>query len=94
MSLREMLEENAEIGAGIIKKYLKGEVKGSDQVKIASLSITQCVKHQATRGATDMLKFAIARSISSDKTELKGQVQKNLPDYIDVKAIEDKKEKA
>jgi hypothetical protein len=91
MSLEQMLQENAEIGAGIIKKYLKGDLKGSDQVKIASLAITQCVKHQATRGAIDALKFAVARSIATNQNELKGQVKIILPGYIDVKAIEDKK---
>jgi hypothetical protein len=90
MKLGEQLKENAEIGAGIIKKYLKDEMAGSDKVKIASLAITQCVKHQATKGNNDALKFAIARSISGDPKELKDNIQKNLPEYANVKSIKDK----
>lgn len=90
MNLGEQLKENAEIGASIIKKYLKDEIAGSDKVKIASLAITQCVKHQATKGNNDALKFAIARSISADAKELKDNINKNLSEYSNVKSIEKK----
>lgn len=87
MNLGEQLKENAEIAAGIIKKYLKDEVAGSDKVKIASLAITQCVKFQATKGNNDALKFAISRSVSSDAKELKNNIQKNLPEYVGAKEL-------
>ena len=82
MSLETKLRENAEIGAELVKKALKGEAAITDKVKIASLSITQCIKHQATKGATDALKFAVARTLASDKTEMKEYIENNLPDYI------------
>lgn len=88
MNLGEQLKENAEIAAGIIKKYLKDEVAGSDKVKIASLAITQCVKFQATKGNNDALKFAISRSVSFDAKELKTNIQKNLPEYVGAKELE------
>jgi hypothetical protein len=87
MNLGEQLKENAEIAAGIIKKYLKDEVKGSDKIKIASLSITQCVKFQATKGNNDALKFAISRAVSSDAKELKDNIQNNLPEYANTKEL-------
>jgi len=90
MELGQLLKENAEIAAGIIKQYLKNEIKGSDQVRIASLAITQCVKHQATKGHQDALRYAITRSVSSNADELKKNLSRNLPEYVDVKQLENK----
>jgi hypothetical protein len=90
MALEEKLVENAEIAADIVKKYLLGEIAGTDRVKIASLSITQSVKYKATKGATDALRFAVARSIAGNRDELKKQVRENMPGYIQTDQIENK----
>ncbi len=83
------LEENAKLGAGIIKEYLKGERTGSDKIKYASNAITQFNKHLATKGAIDTIKFAVGRSISGSAEELKDFIQGNMPEYGPAKALKE-----
>jgi hypothetical protein len=89
MSLSEQLRDNAEIGAGIIKKYLNEEIAGTDRIKFASLAITQCVKHEATKGHNDALKFAILKAVAPNPEAFRRNIGKNLPEYVQMDAIED-----
>jgi hypothetical protein len=57
MNLEEKLKLNAELGADIVTKALKGEVAMSDKVKIGMMAITQHGKHIATKGAIDAIKW-------------------------------------
>lgn len=87
MSYEKTLEANAQIGAELVGKYLRGEVKGDDRIKIGSQAISQFNRHQATRGNIDAIKFAVGRSISADQNELKQFIKQSLPEYIPVKQI-------
>ncbi len=87
MPLEEKLKENAELAVDIMNKYFKGERAGGDMIKYASLAITQNLKQQATKGATDTLKFAVGRSVSENAAELRGYVKDNLPEYAGKKAV-------
>ena len=86
-SLDKTLRENAQLGAVIVGKYLRGEEKGSDKIKIASMAISQLNKHEATKGNTDAIKFAVGRSVSKDAKELKEFIQASMPEYIPAKQI-------
>jgi hypothetical protein len=83
----EKLEENAEIGAEIVNRYLTGKEKGSDKIKIASMAITQLNRHMATKGNVDAIKFAVGRSVSANAEELKRYISGNMPEYSPVKQI-------
>ena len=85
--LTEVLRENARLGAEIVGKYLRGEVKGSDQIKIGSMAISQLNRHEATKGNIDAIKFAVGRSVSENAKELKVFIQSSMPDYIPAKQI-------
>lgn len=85
--LTTSLRENATVGAKIVGKYLRGEIKGSDQIKIASMAISQLNRHEATKGNIDAIRFAVGRSISVDQKELKQYVKANLPEYCEVKRL-------
>lgn len=92
MSLDKLLRDNAVEAAEIICKYLKGDISGSDKVKIASLTITQCVKYQATKGAHDCLRFAVMKSVAADRKELKAGLENSMPEYLHTKLIGNDKE--
>lgn len=77
----DVIKENAELGAKLVNKYLKGEIQGSDKVVIGSKAITQFNRHMATKGNFDAIKFAVGRSISKDQDELKKYISENLSDY-------------
>ncbi len=81
------LKENAELGADIVNRYLKGEERGSDRVKIGSQSIAQYNRHLATRGNVDAIKFAVGRSISESTAELKKYINTHMPDYVMMKQL-------
>ena len=85
--LTKTLRENAKLGANIVGKYLRGEVKGSDQIKIGSMAISQLNRHEATMGNIDAIKFSVGRSISGDTKELKEFIRATMPEYIPVKQI-------
>jgi hypothetical protein len=71
MSYEKALEENARLGAVLVGKYLRGEIKGDDKIKIGSQAISQLNRHQATRGNIDAIRFAVGRAISVNQSELK-----------------------
>ena len=48
ITLEGKLRENAELSTDVLKKYLDNKTVLVDLVKIAKLSITQCIKHHAT----------------------------------------------
>lgn len=81
------LEDNAVLGADLVNKYLRGEIKGSDQVKIGSQAISQLNRHRATKGNMDMVKFAVGKSISADRKELTEYIRVNMPEYNAVKQL-------
>jgi len=86
-ALTKTLRENARLGAEIVGKYLRGEVKGSDQIKIGSMAISQLNRHEATMGNIDAIKFAVGRSVSGNTKELKEFIQGAMPEYIPAKQI-------
>lgn len=88
INLTATLQENARLGAVIVGKYLRGEEKGSDKIKIASMAISQLNRHEATMGNIDAIKFAVGRSVSENVKELKTFIQGAMPEYIPVKQIE------
>jgi hypothetical protein len=88
--LGEELEENAIMAAGIVRRYLKGEINGGDFVKTASLSIGHFNKYLATKGANDTNKLVALRGISANSDEFKEYVRLSMPDMIPVKKIEHK----
>ena len=87
MSYENVLQENANLGATLVGKFLRGEERGSDKIKIASMAISQFNRHQATKGNIDAIKFAVGRSVSENSKELKKFSQEALPDYVPVKQI-------
>lgn len=85
--LNQVLEDNAVLGAEIVKDYLLGNRAGTDQVKVAQQSITQNQKHCATTGATDALKYQMFRDVSKDQKELKGYIKSSFPEMREVKLL-------
>lgn len=90
MAFENDLKQNAILGVEIIRKYLQGEINGSDKVKISSLSITQYCKYRSTQGNMDAMKLNIIQKTASTKEEFKSQVRANLPDYVAMEAIPEK----
>jgi len=86
--MKALLEENARLGAEIVKMYLKGETKGGDKVRIAQQSITQFHKFRSTEGATDALRYQMLRDVSGDRKELKGYIKASFPVMNEVVLIE------
>jgi hypothetical protein len=89
-TLAEKIERNAVAGADLVMSAIMGEVKVSEQVKLASMAITQHCKLQATKGAFETLKYAVGRSISKDIPELKKYIQTHMPGYIDKRTLLEK----
>jgi hypothetical protein len=78
----EMLLNNAQISAEIMKKYLKGEISGNEKVRVAHQSITQYQRFMATRGVFDTLKVQIGSLITKDQKELKEHIKRQLPEFL------------
>lgn len=83
----ENLQKNAEISAEIVGRYLTGQEKGSDRIRIASQSISQFNRHLATKGNIDAIKFAVARSVADNPAELKKHIASSLPEYLPTKRL-------
>lgn len=86
-TLEKKLEENAILGADIVKRYLKEEIPGGDYVKTASLTIGHHNKYLATKGANDANKIVALRGISADSKEFKEYLEISMPELVQRKLI-------
>jgi hypothetical protein len=77
MNLEEKLYQNAMTGASIVDRYLRGEIDGSEKVKVGALSVGQYQRFMGTKHAGAGLAFAVMRWVSTDKKELKKLVKQH-----------------
>ncbi len=84
------LRETAVESRKILMEFIRGKRAGTDQVKLASLAITQCIKCMATQGAIRASKYAALRDQVGNK-ELERVIAGHLPEYSIKDEIEHKK---
>lgn len=63
----------------LLLAYLKGDIKGSDQIKIALSSLQTHVKMMATEANNDTNKLGLAKMIYSDPQLREQYVRQSMP---------------
>jgi hypothetical protein len=75
----EMTRPMAEEGSKIVLKYLRGEVDGSEKVKIALASVQTHVKMKATESNEDTNKLGLVKMIYVDPKVREAYIKKSMP---------------
>ncbi len=75
----EMTRPMAEEGSNIVLKYLKGEIDGSEKVKIALSAVQVHTKMKATEANDDTNRLGLAKLVYSDEKEMSAYIKKSMP---------------
>ena len=75
----EMTRGMAEEGTVIVTKYLRGELEGSEKIRIALSAVQAHIKMKATEANDDGNRLGLVKMIYSDEKEMKNYISKSMP---------------
>ncbi len=78
----EKSRKNWELGNEIIGKYLRGEIEGTDKVKVAQSALTQHARMVASEANMETNRLILGKLIYQDEKELKKYVEKSMPQMM------------
>jgi len=81
----ERSRKNWDLGQEIVNKYLKGEISGSDKVKISMQACTQHARMIASEANHDTNRLIMARLVYDDPKEREKYIRASMPQVIEKK---------
>ena len=78
----EKSRKNWELGHEIIGKYLRGEIEGTDKVKIAQTICTVHARMVASEANMETNRLVLGKMIYTDEKELKKYIQTSMPQMM------------
>ncbi len=75
----EMTRAMAEEGTNIVTKYLRGELEGSEKIRIALSAVQSHIKMKATEANDDTNRLGLAKLVYSDEKEMASYIKKSMP---------------
>ena len=81
----EKSRKNWDLGQDLINKFLKGELAGSDKVKMAMQACTQHARMIASEANHDTNRLIMARMIYDDPKEREKYIKASMPQMIEKK---------
>ena len=79
----EKSRKNWDLGQDIIAKYLKGEIAGSEKVKVSLQACTQHARMMASEANAETNKLIAARLIYDDPKERQKYIRATLPQMME-----------
>jgi len=74
--------KNWELGHEIISKYLKGEIEGTDKIKVAQTACTVHARMVASEANMETNRLVLGKMIYQDEKELKKYIEKSMPQMM------------
>ena len=81
----EKSRKNWELGQEIVNKFLRGEIAGSDKVKISMQACTQHARMIASEANQDTNRLIMARLVYDDPKEREKYIKASMPQLIEKK---------
>ncbi len=75
----EITRGMAEEGVEIVRKYLRGELEGSEKIRIALSAVQAHIKMKATEANDDTNRLGLAKLVYSDEKEMSSYIKKSMP---------------